>query len=117
MTTTVPPVSGSCTTYTWCRSKHARPGEPHIHYFDLVEHLDDSNCMVEVSAKDYGPGQRVVEVVLTDNDPEHTEYVIPLQPDVAGALARIIELFDRRGLREIGQLLAEGAVMLAEVAE
>lgn len=113
MTTNLPPANTPCTTYWWCNTAHPEGG-PHRRNLDLIEHLDNSACLIEVNmlATDEG---RFIEVMFTDMD--GTDVDLELPPTAAGTLGRIVELFDRRGLREFGHLLAEGAVMLNRVTE
>ncbi|MFF0862326.1 hypothetical protein ACFYUV_11280 [Nonomuraea sp. NPDC003560] len=89
-------------------SSHA--DRPHRRNLDLIEHLDHRACLIEVNV------QTVVDphlqVVLTDVD--GTTSSVRFTAEQAGVIGRIVELFDRRGVREFGQLLAEGARLLNE---
>lgn len=115
MSDNVSPTTQPCTTYEWCRQAHTSPDDPHYHYLDLVEHLDDSGCVFEVAVYDYGtPERRYVSLLFTDTGPDRTRHTLHLPQETAGTIARIIQLFDRRGLRELAELLDEAAVMLAE---
>lgn len=121
MTTNLPPAK--CTRYEWCTSGHERPDHDHHANLDLIEHLDDANLVVEVNlhapADDSTPP--VVRVMFTGDDGITAYLDLPGYP--AGSIAHIISyfegpgLFDRRGLREFAELLAEGAHALSEVTE
>lgn len=77
---------------------------------DLVEHLDDRHSLFEVNIV-RGEEPRV-QLLLTDLD--GSEHEGRLTPDTAWALSRIIATYDRRAIRELGVLLAEGATLLNE---
>ncbi|MGW4411750.1 hypothetical protein ACWEJ6_47550 [Nonomuraea sp. NPDC004702] len=121
MTSNIPP--SKCARYEWCTSRHLEPGWPHQATRDLIEHIDDSNLVVEVNL--YAPADDstppVVRVMFTGDD-GLTAY-IDLPGFTAGSIAYIIRYFerpgliDRRGLREFAELLTEGASMLSEVTE
>ncbi|WP_336208214.1 hypothetical protein [Nonomuraea sp. LPB2021202275-12-8] len=81
---------------------------------DLVEHLDDKDCLVEVNVALYSD-DRYVQVMLTDLAGETT--TIRLTAEQAGTVGYIIRTFDRRGTREFGDLLSEGAILLREASE
>jgi hypothetical protein len=75
---------------------------------DLIEHLNDRECLVEINvAKASYSRQRAVQVMLTDL--RHEDHNIELTPQQAWIIGHIIHLFDRRGLREFGYALKEGA--------
>ncbi|WP_113703809.1 hypothetical protein [Nonomuraea lactucae] len=96
----------------WCADRHHEPGRPHFRNLDLIEHLDDSDCMVEVNVW-LRDGQGVAEVRFTDRD--GTETRVELSQEAAGVVGYILREFDRRGAKEFGALLFEAAHML-EVA-
>ncbi|MFI9846519.1 hypothetical protein ACIHFD_56520 [Nonomuraea sp. NPDC051941] len=79
-------------------------GRPRRRNLDLIEHLDDSGCLIEVNLQLGGDAH--VEVMYTDLQGEtHTG---KFTADQAWIVADIIMQFDRRGVREFAQLLVEG---------
>lgn len=85
-------------------------GSPRRRNLDLIEHLDNPGCLIEVNVQT-GEDPHI-EAVFTDMDGETSR--IRLDRETAGTVGHIIGLFDRRGVREFGQLLSEGAQILAE---
>lgn len=89
------------------------PKRPRRRNLDLIEHLDNKDCLVEVNVQtDVDPH---VQVVFTDMQGD--TYRVHLEREQAGVIGAVIGLFDRRGVREFGQLLVEGAAMLYEEEE
>lgn len=76
---------------------------PRRRNLDLIEHLDNPDCLIEVNVQT-GVDPHV-QVLFTDMD--GTAGDLRFDKDEAYALSRIIALFDRRGLRELGLTLAE----------
>ncbi|MFI7618022.1 hypothetical protein ACIBP6_43065 [Nonomuraea terrae] len=81
----------------------SRSPRPRRRNVDLIVHLDNRDCLIEVNVS-LGDEPHV-QVMFTDMDGERTD--LQLTRDEAWTVARIIDLFDRRGLREFGQALME----------
>ncbi|MBB6351855.1 hypothetical protein FHU36_008438 [Nonomuraea muscovyensis] len=94
---------------SWCAEPHQEPGRPHFANLDLIEHLDDSDCLVEVNVRQLD-GQGVVLVLFTDRDGESTR--VEMSQEAAGVVGYILREFDRRGAKEFGHLLFEAAQLL-----
>ncbi|MEU4225776.1 hypothetical protein AB0F17_15900 [Nonomuraea sp. NPDC026600] len=107
----IPPSNNRCTVYYWCSAAHLHPDGPHHTNLDLIEHLDHSHCLVELDVRIHGQDKAVV-VKLTDLDRQDT--TIALSAEQASVIGYIIRTFDRRGIREIAELLDEGSVLLNE---
>ncbi|WP_214322112.1 hypothetical protein [Nonomuraea sediminis] len=107
----VPTTGPACTTYSWCRATHRSGSTRHRLNLELIEHLDNRDCLIEINVIADGD-TRFVEVLYTHLD--GTEYALRLAPEGASVLASLIAAFDRRGIRELGTLLEEGAQMLNE---
>jgi len=81
------------------------PKQPRRRNLDLVQHLDHRDVLVEVNVQTGADPH--VQVLFTD---EHGEsHNIRYSAEQAWAFGHIAEIFDRRGVLEIGQLLVEGA--------
>lgn len=117
MTTNLP--SPKCTVYEWCSYAHAQQGGHHMANLDLVELLDDTDQVVEVNLYADDDTPPVVRVMYPGDDGNTAH--IDLSNEAAGAISRIVGFFegpglnDRRGLRELAQLLTEGAWAISGV--
>jgi hypothetical protein len=91
----------------------SEPRRPRRRNLDLVQHLDHRDVLVEVNVQlDDDPH---VQVLFTD---EHGEtHNVRYSGEQAWLFGHIVELFDRRGALEIGQLLVEGAHEIARGTE
>lgn len=103
-----------CTTHWWCDGRHTNPEGPHVKNLDLIEHLDNRDCLIEVNAR-IADGTPIVQVLFTDMD--LTDSHFDLTPEAAGLLGYIIRTFDQRGVLEFGNLLYEGFQLLAPQEE
>jgi hypothetical protein len=79
---------------------------------DLIEHLTNRNCLIEVSAH-LGDDDPHVRVVYDDLDGDTHEQ--RFTDEQAGMLSDIMRVFDWRGLREFGHALTVAAQALHEV--
>lgn len=83
-------------------SEQKRPRRRNL---ELVQHLDHKHVLVEVNVQlDVDPH---VQVLFTDENGE--THNVKYSGEQAWLFGHIVELFDRRGALEIGQLLVEGA--------
>lgn len=90
---------------------HAEPSSIHFRALDLVEHLDDSDCLLEINISKRGD-VKAVELLFTDLD--GTVSRATLSPEAASILGYVGSRFDRRGAREVSELLVEATEMLNE---
>lgn len=95
----------------WCTSPHAKPDSSHFASLDLIEHLDDSDCLIEINVRVKGDEKQVL-LLFTDLD--GSESHATLTPEAADILGYVGSRFDRRGAREVSQLLSIAAEMLNE---
>lgn len=120
MTTNLPPSNTRCTVYEWCSYAHAQQGGHHMANLDLIEMLDDTDLVIEVNLYADDSTPPVVRLMFPGDG--FTAY-IDLPAEHAGAIASVIRmfegpgLFDRRGLRELAELLTEAAHDLGGVTE
>lgn len=109
-----------CTVYDWCSYATHERGH-HLTNINLIELLDEPNRVIEVNLYADDDTPAVMRLMFPGADGV-TAYIDMLGAH-AGAIAAIIRmfegpgLFDRRGLRELAELLAEGAETLSEVTE
>ncbi|HEX4815908.1 MAG TPA: hypothetical protein VFV66_24440 [Nonomuraea sp.] len=109
--------SPTCTVYDWCSYTTHQRGH-HMANLDLIEMLDEPDKVIEVNLYADDTTPPVVRVMFPGDGV--TAY-IDLPADHAGSIASIIRmfegpgLFDRRGLRELAELLTEAAHELGTV--
>jgi len=78
---------------------------------DTIVHLDNPACLIEINAV-IRDDERHVQINLTDVAGEAS--TVQLDREQAGVVGYIVGEFDRRGVREFGAALAEGAALLRE---
>jgi len=88
-------------------------GQPRRRNLDLIEHLDDSNWLVEVNVQTGEDAH--VQVLYTDQQGQ--DHHAELTATQAWIVADIILNFDRRGVKEFAQLLIDGVHDIAAAEE
>jgi hypothetical protein len=94
----------------WTRWRRKPRKWPHRRNIDLIEHLNDRQCLVEINIVG-APYTGRVQVMLTDR--AHKDHQVQLTVHEAWVIGEIIHQFDRRGLREFGYALKEGAELIS----
>ncbi|MER7505284.1 hypothetical protein AB0L05_17200 [Nonomuraea pusilla] len=95
----------------WCASKHTGADSAHFANVDLIEHLDDAACLLEINVRVSGSTRTVL---LRFTDRYQNTITAGLPQEAAGVLGYFIREFDRRAVRELGHALSESAQMLEE---